>query len=70
MLGHRTFRGLYFDTQLIDSAFIEYVSIDNLIKTMEEHIETYGVIRKGKTPSIILASHNETKECWQFKSIP
>ena len=70
VLGHRTFRGLYFDTQLIDSAFIEYVSIENLIKTMEEHIETYGVIHKGKTPSIILASHNETKECWQFKSIP
>ena len=30
---------------------------------MSEYLKKYGIERKGKTPTIILAIHNETKEC-------
>lgn len=70
VLCQRKFRGLCFDTQIISSAKIDYESIDYLKIFMSEYLKKYGIERKGKTPTIILAIHNETKECWKFKTIP
>lgn len=66
----RSIFGVNFSTKLIESAKIEYISIESLNKIMLTNKTIYGMSRPGKKPSIIFITHLITKESWQFKTIP